>query len=222
MPPATGFAEPTPAFVESLDQRSRDYYRRYRASQDLYGLADSIENALSRNKKCLTPPERKVVKDRIATLRAWAKRPDTMPEWACASFRDPAVICDLLGIEAELRKLAQACETGYDASWPIREREGELAPGLGVLPEAAALDRPAGHPEDMDLPWKRSPIHGAWPHACDGGDHFTLAQRALRPRCLSKGGHVWPDRRRGQRANRDPGTRSTRSATSFGRRASCA
>ncbi|MDP3910179.1 MAG: hypothetical protein Q8Q14_07285 [Gemmatimonadales bacterium] len=153
MPPATGFAEPTPAFVSSLDNRALEYYRRWRASQDLYGLAARLEQMMRKNRKCLRPEERKAVNSRIKTIRAWAERPDTMPEWACASFREPAVICDLLGIEAELRKLAAACEMGYDPAWALHERDGqEWQPGLGVLPEAGeARGAPAS---DLDLPWE--------------------------------------------------------------------
>lgn len=152
LPPTTGFAEPTGPFIQSLDERSRDHYRRWKASQDLYDLSDRIDRMLRKNRKCLTPEERKTVAARVKTIRAWAERPDTMPEWACASFREPAEICDLLGIEAELRKLSDACEIGYDAAWAVRGRDSEpWEPGLGVLPEAGERSAP---PPDLDLPWE--------------------------------------------------------------------
>lgn len=154
MPPATGFHESTKHFVESLPKKGREYYRRYDASRALYVLADTLDNSLKRNKRCLSADERAVVRARIKTIRRWAKRPDEMPEWVCASFREPAEICDLLGIEAEVAKLDAACDSGYDPSWPTRP-EGLVRPGLGVLPSAAAL-APAPV-EDLDLPWESNP-----------------------------------------------------------------
>lgn len=152
-PPGAGFGAPTPEFVESLTPRGQTYYARWEASRELYGLAESLERALRENRRCLTAPERRVVRDRIKTIKRWAERPDEMPEWACASFREPAAICDLLGIEAEARKLAQACEIGYDPAWPIHERDSEpWRPGLGIHPAAAELEAPVT--EDLDLPWE--------------------------------------------------------------------
>lgn len=153
LPPATGFHGRSQEFVESLDVRGQEYYRRYQASKDLYGLADLLKRLLRENRRCLSAEERRVVRSRIKTVERWAQRPDEMPEWACASFREPAAICDLLGINAEVDKLRGACELGYDPRWPLGARDkAPWEPGLGVLPEAAALAQ--APPEDLDVPWE--------------------------------------------------------------------
>lgn len=153
MPPVTGFRSSSKEFVNSLDARGQEYFRRYQASQDLFGLAKSLKKMLRQNRKCLSAEERRVVRSRIKTIEKWAERPDEMPEWACASFREPTAICDLLGIHTELEKLRDACEVGYDPRWAVGDAgDSPLAPGLGVLPEAAEFV--AGDPEDLDLPWE--------------------------------------------------------------------
>lgn len=153
LPPATGFHGRSKEFVEALDERGQEYYRRYQASQDLYGLASVLKRLLRENRRCLSASERRVVRSRIETIERWAQRPDEMPEWACASFREPTAICDLLGINAEVDKLRTACELGYDAGWPLGSRnKAPWEPGLGVLPQAAELAR--AKPEDLDLPWE--------------------------------------------------------------------
>lgn len=152
-PPALGFRGRSKEFVESLDERGQEYYRRYQASQDLYGLANALKILLRQNRRCLSAPERRVVRSRIKTIERWAERPDEMPEWACASFREPMAICDLIGIQAEVDKLRTACELGYDPAWPLGRRDkAPWQPGLGVLPEAAELAQVPS--EDLDVPWE--------------------------------------------------------------------
>lgn len=150
MPPATGFHEPTPAFTEQLDERGRAYYRRYEASQHLYELSRRLTRLLKAGRRCLTADQRKVVRSRVKTLERWAKRPDEMPEWACAVFREPGVVCGLLGIEEEAARISAACETGYDPDWPRTRLEEPLEPGLGVIPGVGA-HAPV---QDLDLPWE--------------------------------------------------------------------
>ena len=149
LPPAMGGA-PTPEFVQSLTLKGQEYFQRHEASQRLYDLADRLDGLLRANRKCLSAEDRKVVRQRIKTIRGWAQRPDTMPEWACASFQEPAQLCDLLGIEAEVSKLAAACEFGYDPAWAKRGGD-TVQPGLGVIPEAAEFAAPE---DDLDLPWE--------------------------------------------------------------------
>lgn len=152
MPPATGFHASTSEYVEQLDERGREYYRRYDASQHLFELAARLTRLLKEAKKCLTSEQRAVVRSRIKTLKAWAKRPDEMPEWACAVFREPGVLCGLLGIEEEAARLQTACELGYDPAWARARLEEPLEPGLGVIPGAAPVAPPTS--EDLDLPWE--------------------------------------------------------------------
>lgn len=152
MPPSTGFHAATPEYVQQLDARGRTYYRRYEASQHLYELADRLKRLLRRAGKCLTAEQRRVVRTRIKTIEQWAKVPDEMPEWACAVFREPGVICGLLGIEEEAARLSAACEVGYDPDWPRRGGTDPVQPGLGVIP---SLSAPSAAPEaDLDLPWE--------------------------------------------------------------------
>lgn len=152
MPPATGFRSDTPEYLEQLDPRSQEYYRRYEASEHLYRLARELRRLLREGRKCLTSEQRRVVRARTKTLEQWARRPDEMPEWACAVFQEPGVLCGLLGIEEEVSRLGGACEVGYDPDWPRARLEEPLEPGLGVIPAvAAALPAP---PEDLDLPWE--------------------------------------------------------------------
>lgn len=152
MPPATGFHAATPEYVEQLDERGRVYYRRYEASQHLYDLAERLKRLLHQGRKCLTADQRRVVRERIKTIKRWAKVPDEMPEWACAVFREPGVICGLLGIEEEAARLSAACDTGYDPDWPRRSGADLVQPGLGVIPSLSVSAPPSE--ADLDLPWE--------------------------------------------------------------------
>lgn len=153
MPPATGFRSDTPEYLEQLEPRSQEYYRRYEASEHLHRLARELQRLVREGGKCLTSEQRKVVRARIKTLKQWAQRPDEMPEWACAVFQEPGVLCGLLGIEEEAARLAAACEVGYDPAWASGRLEEPLEPGLGVIPGVAAY-APSEPPEDLDLPWE--------------------------------------------------------------------
>lgn len=80
-------------------------------------LAERMENALARvGEECLAPAEERVIKERLRTLRRWARDPSRIPEMACQTS-DDGELCTFPAIEEDIARLESSCDRKYDPAW---------------------------------------------------------------------------------------------------------
>lgn len=92
-----------------------------RTSQEAGQLAEIEEElvlAVKAGKKCLTPPDRKIVNRRIKRVRWLMEHPKLIADSGFCGEKDEAV-CTYGSLLEDARKLRAACERPYDPDWPV-------------------------------------------------------------------------------------------------------
>lgn len=134
VPIAAGLEPP-----DVLVQRARDELGETAARKlarelnrdELRALADRYENAIRRNgEDCLSGEALRVAKDRLATLRKWARNPDAVPPWACVGTEgSEGLDCSYPGLLDDIAKLERSCEVDYDVRWPVEAAQAACESG---------------------------------------------------------------------------------------------
>ncbi len=149
-----------PKEIEAMqaDPELRQQFSWLDARDELRQVADRLEEAYKRNRKCIGTEARKTIRERIKQFRAWSEDPALVPGFACIS---DAVYCRFPAAWREVEEVRAACETDYDPEWPLKLSDRE-ALDLGVLPPEEHIGRPreapaaAAAPEpELDLPWEQ-------------------------------------------------------------------
>ncbi len=80
--------------------------------------------------RCIPPAHRRIIVDRLKTLREWARHPQRIPEFSCV--HDPrkgqdVTVCTFPAIYEDISRILDACTNPYDPSWPSRQRDAMWA-----------------------------------------------------------------------------------------------
>lgn len=106
---------------EEIGERAAQQLARDLNREELRELADRYESAFARNgEECLSGESLRVVKDRVATLRRWAKNPSAAPQFACVGTEaSEGLDCSYPALLEDIARLERACEVDYDVRWPV-------------------------------------------------------------------------------------------------------
>jgi hypothetical protein len=118
-PPAAGI---TP-MVEYLDEMDPDTAERVVETEHadrMAAVVDSVEKAYKSARKCLPAPARTVIRRRIRYLKKLQREPWRIPTaMVCGPDKESGYrVCGFPAIEAEARRIAEACELSYHPTWP--------------------------------------------------------------------------------------------------------
>lgn len=132
---------------------------------ELESLAERMERAIdSKGEECLTSEAETAARERLATLRKWARRPQDVPEWSCVgTAASEGAACTFPAILEDIQRLESSCDRDYDPRWPIRLadracEEGESNDAVGLATEPCAIARQSR--SDAEPPRKMKMILG--------------------------------------------------------------
>jgi len=106
---------------EEMLERARDQLPADKAAklarqingEELTELAERLERAIDRvSKECLTAEAERAARERLRTVRKWARRPELAPDWSCVGSRES---------EGEICHFPQSSRTSVGSSPPARK-----------------------------------------------------------------------------------------------------
>lgn len=111
-------------------------------SGELRALADRMEKAIENSgEECMTGEAVRAAKERVRTVRRWAKDPSKVPDWSCVgSYESEGAACSFPAILEDIQRIENACQVDYDPRWSIERAEqacenNEPADRVGLIGE---------------------------------------------------------------------------------------
>lgn len=111
-------------------------------AEELRALADRMEKAIGNSgEECMTGEAVRAAKERVRTIRRWAKDPSKIPEWSCVgTYESEGSVCSFPAILEDIQRIENACQIDYDPQWPLERAEqacenNEFADRVGIVGE---------------------------------------------------------------------------------------